>query len=135
MTRDEILERDAYREKITMRTAISHASLVFGNCSTQVGSADKWIEEHRKLAKEIFDLVESGRSIPSIAKEYDLTQKQVKQIIAMALLQKNRKEDDKPIERPPLKSKEEKEAEIAEIRKKRDSYKARKHFLEMEDLW
>lgn len=135
MNAKERLERDAKREKIAMRTAISHASLVFGNCSTQVDSANTWVEEHRVFAKEIFDLVEEGRAISGIAKEYELTPKLVKEIYAMVLFQLNHKEDNKPKEYIPLKSKEEKEAEIAAIRKKRDSHKMNKHFLEMEDLW
>lgn len=96
MTPQEKLTRDSKREKIMTINQYSHNSLKFENCSTEIGTVDKEIEKHRTLAQEIWDKIQGGRSVQSVAKEHDLTPKQVKYILASALMQQNLKLPSRP---------------------------------------
>lgn len=120
LTNAQIVARDGKREATMELNRFSHNSIKFGNCTTELESLDRQIKEHRIFGKKLYARVNiDGKSITSVADEFDLTANQVKLIIATTLFQINQGVADCP---NPLRvgPKKPTEAEIAETRRVRD---------------
>lgn len=130
LTNVELIKRDARREQILLLDQYSRNCIIHGNYGTQLPNIDLKIEQHRKFTQE---LLESDKTISTLAKQHDLTENQVKRLRATALMQRNQKASDTL--RPAL-IQPNRDAEIAEIRRKRDTPKPprRGTFAEMEEV-
>jgi transposase-like protein len=137
LTNTELIVRDAKREHTMMLDQYSRNCMIYGNYTTQLTIVDGEIEKHRVFTQEIWQAIRvEGKTIHSLAEKHDLTENQIKRLLATALLQQNHGSTNKLRPEPVTnkKSKEEVEAEIAEIRSKRDTPKPprRGTFADME---
>lgn len=136
LTNAQLIKRDARREHTMLLDQYSRNCIIYGNYTTQLQIVDDEIAKHRKFTQEVYDAVQEGKTIHSLAEKHDLTENQIKRILSTALLQRNQGAEHKLKPEPVRvrKSKEEVEAEIAEIRRKRDTPKPprRGTFADME---
>lgn len=136
----ERIDRDGRREYIMMIDHYSRACAIHGNYTTQLAACDKQILEHREFADRIWAEVEDEElSLTTVAKKHDLTVNQVKRILATTLMIRNMGAAN-PLKPEPVRikrSQAEVDAEIAEIRRKRDMPKPPKPatFAKCEDCW
>lgn len=121
LTKEALLERDARREEIMMYDHYSRNIIKYGNYGTKIVNVDSEIQKHRELANQIYDETQE-KSLALVAKKHDLTVNQVKRIAATALMQRNTKTQNQLLPALPEKAKPT-EAEIAEIRRERDTRK------------
>lgn len=86
LTNKELLDRDAYREKIMLIDHYARTSAAHGNYTTQLPVTDREITEHRKFAQDLWYRAKD-ESVAVLAKKHNLTVNQVKRILATALQQ------------------------------------------------
>lgn len=103
LTKDELHEREGFRERTAFLTALSLGSLKAGNSSTEVEAVDDIIEQHREFAQEIYVEVRiNGKKPDAVAKKHGLTKTHILRIVQHELIRQRSyiSADNHP--RPPM---------------------------------
>lgn len=130
LTKEELIKRDADRERVMLLDHTNRVSLRLTNAPVT-----SEVEAHREYLLDLLEENWDGVTPEALAKREDFTVAQMKKLLASALRQYILRLPSKPKDAPvQKKSKEEKEAEIEKIREKRKEYGQYRPKCKIEDV-